>query len=260
VVFHKLRAVILHDGAFDDHFVAKYTQEPYITFVKVAPPVPWDQVDDDTIVVNDYRYVLVEQYLKEHAPHFNLDWFLITDMDIFFNKDPFEAMKHYSQTTNQTLFGSFDGRTWESEQVSLQRKLFRKCYGRKFLQSLTKEQWQTPNGNCGLWGGTKDKVQCILKCMAEQVTSPRLRSVNGGELCDMAVHDYCVQFGNCLSEDKHELRRGQLTLGDSDKDLFRPPYARRHESCLWDFAVVHNRCDSYALETTCLLSHRSIRQ
>ena len=243
VIFYKLRAVILHDRAFTSDFIEKYAKPPFITFVQVEPPTY--NVTEDTMVVNDYRYIVTNEYFQQHSQTTfqDIEWYLVADLDVFFNRDPFETLIEYHKKDKQTLFGSWDGGSWQDEQTRLQRSQFRKCYGHRFLRNLTEDQWNTRNGNCGLWAGTTPKVQCMLQCMSDQFTKGAPKGRDGTNCCDMAVHDWCVMFGGCVEPE--ELRWGEDTLGNVEHGLiFGPPYARKHHTCLREYAVTHNRCDT----------------
>jgi hypothetical protein len=189
VVHYQLEAIIFHDGiAFNDDFIQKYTHEPYIRFVKVDPPT-FDN-GEPIISPNDFRYLIFDRFLKNQIQgqrfrQDGYDWYLIADLDVFFNRNPFEKLQEYHEKKNYTFFGSFDGGTWADEVTRLQRKLFRQCYGWDILLKKFREEveWKTPNGNCGLWAGNFEKVSCVLSCMADQYSKPPVRGKGRITLC-----------------------------------------------------------------------------
>ena len=111
------------------------------------------------------------------------NWLVISDLDMFFQRNPFPLLDRYSTVSvwlvhmlqsivihiactccsyislfsrqyctekekKINCFGNYDGGTWENEDMRLQRKLFRNCYGRDILLSWTDIEWKMPNGNC----------------------------------------------------------------------------------------------------------------
>jgi hypothetical protein len=185
VVHYQLHAIIFHDGvAFDGDFVQKYTYKPYVQFVQVDPPTFGG--GEPIITPNDYRYIIFDRYFQNHNRQQRMyEWYLIADLDIFFNRNPFEKLSEYHQAMNYTFFGSWDGGQWKDEQVRLQRKLFRRCYGYEFIKNNFREEveWETPNGNCGLWAGNFEKVSCVMSCMAQQYTRPPVQGKGSSTLC-----------------------------------------------------------------------------
>jgi hypothetical protein len=182
---------------------------------------------------------------------------MMTDVDVFFNGDPFTRMVEFSViaqrkqqaakakrrhssslSSNYTYFGSFDGGTWETTTVSLQYKMFHECFPKKTLDTFTPENWQTYNGNTGLWAATPEVSECILTCMSSFITT-----TTRGKFCDMALHDYCVHFGTCFPTTNTTSK--PMLWGKETLKVFGPRYASHHEKCLSDeFIAVHNRCDT----------------
>ena len=201
---HGLHAIIFHDDySFNETFVKKHTSE-YIKFVRIEAP-SFDN-NEPIISPNDFRFVVFNTWLKENSQQnengqtlvngIQYDWYMISDLDVFFHRNPFPYLDEYSKRLNLTFFGSWDGGTWENEQMRLQRKLFRNCYGRKMLLTWKEDvEWKTPNGNCGLWAGRFTEVSCILDCMASQYDAPPVQGKGSSTICDMVTHDYCVHYG-----------------------------------------------------------------
>jgi hypothetical protein len=134
---YNLHAIIFHDEkSFNETFVKKYTTDS-VKFVLVEEP-HFDS-GEPIISPNDFRYVVFDQWLKANSQinkgggknnlpfvnGVNYNWFLIADLDVFFNTNPFQKLDEYASQQNLTFIGSFDGGIWGNEQVSLQRKLFR---------------------------------------------------------------------------------------------------------------------------------------
>lgn len=131
-----LHAIIFHDGiSFNETFVKTHTSE-YIKFVRVEAPT----FDDGEPIIspNDFRYVVFDKWLKDNSildPNgqmivngINYGWYLISDLDMMFQRNPFPKLDDYANRLNLTFFGSFDGGKWEDESMRLQRKLFRNWY------------------------------------------------------------------------------------------------------------------------------------
>ena len=260
VVHHKLHAILFHDDAsFNATFVKRHASDYSIKFVRVEAPT-FDK-GEPVISPNDYRYVVFNEWLKEHSETnekgqaivdgVNYDWILISDLDVFFQRNPFPKLDSYAKRLNLTFFGSYDGGKWEDETMRLQRRLFRKCYGRPMIMKWRQDvEWATPNGNCGLWAGRWSDVSCILSCMAHQYDAPPVQGRGDKTICDMAVHDYCVHYGGCFpgstkgvyDQNKRGVLWGEQSQGRND-DLFGPPY-NRHRQCDRDtWTALHNRCD-----------------
>lgn len=240
VVHNKLEAIIFHDeAAFGDAFVEKYSRSPYITFQKV------DTDNHNNTNPNDFRYTVFANYLQNHGRH---SWYLISDSDMIFNRNPFEAFDRYSRTENITYFGSYDGGVWNKLAQGLQ---FRQCYGEVLTRSFDTKQWNTPNGNCGLWAGRYEPTQCILECMQEQFNQPPVYGRGNDMPCDMAVHDYCVFYGGCFTnttkEQYSDIPISGVSWGPSTHftKLFGPTVyeTAQQMSCISDdWTVSHYRC------------------
>ena len=263
-----LHAIIFHDDlAFNQTFVEKHTSNS-IKFVRVEAPT-FDN-GEPVIAPNDFRFVVMDKWLKAHSEivdgtngkalvnGINYGWITLSDMDVFFQRNPFPKLDKYAMQQNLTFFGSYDGGTWENEQMRLQRRLFRNCYGKGLILSCGPDgpkagtEWKTPNGNCGLWAGRYREFSCILDCMAQQYDMPPVRGKGSSTICDMAVHDYCVHYGGCFpgstkgvyDTEKVGVLWGEQTKGKSNvDDLFGPPYGRYKQCDKHTWSVVHNRCD-----------------
>lgn len=134
---HDLHAIIFHDDfSFNQTFVKKHTTE-YIKFVRVEAPT-FDR-GEPVISPNDFRYVVFNRWLRENSERddengrvavngIEYGWYMIADLDVFFQRNPFPKLDQYAQLQSLTFFGSFDGGTWENENMRLQRRLFRKWY------------------------------------------------------------------------------------------------------------------------------------
>mmetsp|Transcript_11222 Transcript_11222/g.19721 ORF Transcript_11222/g.19721 Transcript_11222/m.19721 type:complete len:426 (-) Transcript_11222:263-1540(-) len=254
-----LHAIIFHDDySFNETFVKKYTSE-HIKFVRVEAPT-FDH-GEPIISPNDFRYVVFDRWLKANSEQddkgqvivngINYGWYMISDLDMIFQRNPFPKLDGYAKLQNVSFFGSYDGGTWENEQMRLQRRLFRNCYGRPMLLTWRDDvEWSTPNGNCGLWAGRFDEVSCILDCMAKQYDVPPVRGKGGTTICDMATHDYCVHYGGCFpgsnkgvyDDKKVGVLWGEASMGENN-DLFGPPYGRNKQCDRDTWTVMHNRCD-----------------
>lgn len=281
---HKLHAIIFHDKySFNESFVKKHTSE-YLQFIlidddelpthefayditsKLTPKDKKKRYEDyngdPLISPNDFRYVVFNKFLKEHSKideqkgqtlvnGIHYDWIMISDMDMIFQRNLFPLLNDYSKRYNLTFFGSYDGGTWADENLRMQRRLFRNCYGRKLILSWKDDvELATPNGNCGLWAGRHKEVSCILQCTSDQYDTPPVRGKGKSTICDMVTHDWCVHYGGCFPNStkgiydtqKKGVLWGEASMGVNN-DLFGPPY-NRHKACDWNsWAVVHNRCD-----------------
>ena len=259
VVHQRLHAIIFHDDiSFNATFVKKHTND-YIKFVRIEAPT-FDN-GEPVISPNDFRYVVFDKWMKANAIQ-NDDgqvivngnkygWYMITDLDMIFQRNPFPKLDDYAMRQNLTFFGSWDGGMWEHETMRLQRKLFRNCYGRPFILKFRDDvEWKTQNGNCGLWAGRFPEFSCVLDCMAKQYDAPPVRGKGEKTICDMAVHDYCVHYGGCFpgseqrvyDQEKVGVLWGNVTMGEH-YELFGPPYGRYRQCDAKTWTVVHNRCD-----------------
>jgi len=128
-----LHAIIFHDDySFNETFVKKYTSE-HIKFVRVEAPT-FDH-GEPIISPNDFRYVVFDRWLKANSEQddkgqvivngINYGWYMISDLDMIFQRNPFPKLDGYAKLQNVSFFGSYDGGTWENEQMRLQRRLFR---------------------------------------------------------------------------------------------------------------------------------------
>ena len=260
VVHHQLHAIIFHDDfTFNSSFVEEHTVQPYVKFIRVQHPT-FDN-GEPVISPNDFRFQVFAKFMKENAVTNAEDqsvsvfgvkygWFMIADLDIFFQRNPFPVIQRYADEGNYTFIGSFDGGLWEHENMRLQRRLFRNCYGRKMLLSWTDLEWKTENGNCGLWTAKFDSLSCILQCMSDQYDKAPVQGKGSKTICDMAVHDYCVMYGGCwqggevgvYDQTRNGAFWGEKTMG-AGNDLFGPPYGRYRQCQKDTWSVVHNRCD-----------------
>jgi len=213
VVHYGLHAMILHDDdSFNETFVNRYSVGPYNTsaFIKfVRVEAPSFSNGEPIISPNDFRYVAFNNWLNTNAVvssdgssvtvnGYEYEWLMVTDLDVFFQRNPFPVIDEYAKATNLTFIASFDGGLWEDEQMRLQRKLFRNCYGRNMILRWTDLEWKTENGNCGLWAAKHKDFSCILSCMSQQYDKPPVQGKGKTTICDMAVHDWCVHYGGCF--------------------------------------------------------------
>lgn len=260
VLHHQLHAIIFHDDfTFNSSFVDEHTVDPYVKFIRVQHPT-FDN-GEPVISPNDFRFQVFDKFIKENAVTNAEDqsvsvfgvkygWFMISDLDMFFQRNPFPVIQKYADRGNYTFIGSFDGGMWEHENMRLQRRLFRNCYGRKMLLGWTDLEWKTENGNCGLWAAKFDSLSCILRCMSGQYDKPPVQGKGSKTICDMAVHDYCVMYGGCweggevgvYDRTRNGALWGEKTMG-AGNDLFGPPYGRYRQCQKDSWSVVHNRCD-----------------
>merc|ERR1712008_227851 len=94
------------------------------------------------------------------------------------------------------------------------------CYGSQ------SENWEgEPQLYCaGVWGGTSPAVQCILECVAEQLSGPLFAHGN----CNMPAVNYCVSYGPCQDVARvHE-----------NPTFVNPPRAE----CREHYPIIHNKC------------------
>ncbi len=128
----KLHAIIFHDDySFNQTFVKKHTSE-YVKFIRIEAPT-FDH-GEPVISPNDFRYVVFNNWIKANSEQtdagvmvngINYGWYMISDLDMFFQRNPFKKMDEYANRLNLTFFGSWDGGMWEAETMRLQRMLFR---------------------------------------------------------------------------------------------------------------------------------------
>jgi hypothetical protein len=262
VVYHKLRAVVFHDGlSFSKEFILRYEQLPYFQFYRIDIPT-----NTSLSSVNDYRFQvfydyvssttrrhqdnttsdttsqqILQQYKSSASASLAPQWYIIADLkDVFFNSNPFLAMADYqhgnrraSTTTNRTnnstvLFVGRDSGTWFKNRWS--RRLFRICYGR----CLPEARRHHILLNAGLWGGASSHTTCVLKCMARHLRK-KTRSYN----CNMVVHNYCVYFGGCFGG----AGAGEDETSDyvvNNHKLFNPTFSRRCDRP--NHAAIHDKC------------------
>jgi len=259
VVHRGLHAIIFHDDAsFNSTFVERYESE-YIKFVRIEAPSFGP--NDPVISPNDYRYVVFSNYLKSNSHSDDgkttaingvwYNWMMISDLDMIFQRNPFPLLDRYAAEKNVTFFGSWDGGAWREEQMRLQRRLFRNCYGRPMILKWKEElEWKTPNGNCGLWAGRYREVKCILDCMAGEYDRVPIKGKGSSTICDMVTHDYCVHYGGCFPESErgvYDAKKvgvlwGEQSMGKGN-ELFGPPYGRYRQCDRETWSVLHNRCD-----------------
>ncbi|KAL7535300.1 hypothetical protein ACHAWF_005123 [Thalassiosira exigua] len=262
VIHHDLRAIVFHDDeSFDEAFVRRHASEPQLTFVRVEPPE--FGADEPEISPNDFRFVAFDRWMKANVAvdgdgratvdGVDYEWFVVADLDVFFNRDIFAKFEDYAARRNVTFFGSWDGGTWADETIRLQRRSFRECYGEEIFSSWREDvEWKTQNGNAGLWAGRHDQFACVMECMARQYDGPPVRGKTNVTVCDMATHDYCVHYGGCFpggrkgiyDEVKAGVLWGSASQGERH-DLLGPQYSGylQYRQCdREDWSAVHDRC------------------
>ena len=82
-----------------------------------------------------------------------------------------------------------------------------------------------PQMNCvGVWGGTGPAVQCVLECVAEQLSGPLYKHGN----CNMPAVNYCVSYSSCQDVARvHE-----------NPTFINPPRAE----CREHYPIIHIKC------------------
>jgi len=263
-----LHVIIFCDEfSFDDDLILKWQRPPNITFMKLRSQPFWQESN-----AIDLRFDLYNDHLPQLRHKYK--WFLICDLDMIFNRNPFSQLDYYEETKNKTFFGSFDGgRGWKNGAYRVQAI---SCIGLEIKGNYTEEQLFTPQGCAGLWAGTYVHVKCILNCMAklhsESPIKDHLQNNTDGMPCDMFLHDHCVFFGGCFSNQiegqygrvgrsSSEVLWGKETLG-TNQTLFGPTiYAvlDDKDACIKDsWAISHLRCGRKFQKSPICYNHSSI--
>jgi len=243
VVHNRLNAIIFYDEfAFDDALVEKWARPPNITFVKIYSQPHWYESNP-----LDLRFDLYNEYLPYFKDKYK--WFMISDLDMIYNRNPFVLLNKYEKKDGKTFFGSFDTSNWENGASGLQ---MRQCFGNLTATFTNEREWSTPNGCAGLWAGKYQSVKCVLSCMARVHSNSPVKDHLTKQPCDMGVHDYCVHFGGCFKgQVKGEYQSvdetvlwGKDTMGFKHS-LFGPSIqlSTIQTACIDDsWAVSHLRC------------------
>ena len=203
--------VVFHD-ALTEEFVAKYTNE-YVSFEHAIP--------DPSMSTNDFRFFPYLEYVKEH----DFDTVLMVDAsDVWFNSDPFSYIQEHEGPQDQ-LFMSYENSDFEHDSWKVPE-----CYGD------AARSW--PKGlqmyNAGVWGGKGPAIQCVLKCINNQLDGP----LRGHGNCDMPAVNYCVHFGQCQSE--------SVPIVHKNPKFVNPMWRQ----CTDSFSVIHNKCSNTQYLTT----------
>ena len=102
----------------------------------------------------------------------------------------------------------------------------KKCYPEKTKFWI--DEWRLNTINCGVLGGHKSVIQCLLNCITKELT----QVVTGGMYCDEATLNWCIRFENCASKRDTEV--------DQVEDLF----VNQHWKNCNDkrYSIIHNKC------------------
>ena len=206
----KLNVVIFHDHLSND-FVSKYTTET-ILFERIVPI--------KSFCPNDLRFIIYKNYVEKHPTY---DWILMTDAsDVFFNNDPLSYMGYHKQ--DNLLYMSPDTGTFGSN--SWMTATLKRCYPDRVKS--WKNEWKLQIYNCGVWGGYKPVVLCLLRCIQTQFE----HYLKGRGLCDMAAVNWCAHFGNCADEK-------DLSM-DNVKSSFVNAFREQCNNST--YSIIHNKC------------------
>jgi len=242
IVHNGLHTIIFHDEfSFDDAFVQKWSHSPSIKFVKLDSKPHWYESNP-----LDLRFDLYNEQLPKFREKYK--WFIISDLDMIFNRNPFTVLEKYERKDGKTFFGSYDSKTWLKGASGYQMN---NCFG-TLTSTFTKKEWSTPNGCAGLWAGQYEPVKCVLDCMAQVHSKSPVKDVLIEMPCDMAVFDYCVHYGGCfggqMTGKYHQVDDtvlwGKDTMGPGH-NFFGPPVVLTAEptACIKDsWTVSHLRC------------------
>ena len=226
----QINAVVFHTGIPEN--VIENFQTEKIHFVRIHEP-------EASMSTNDYRFKVYMDYIQNNA--IDIDWILLTDAsDVFFNRNPFTYMT--SHQDRHALFMSPDIGTFKSN--GWMKNKLKKCY--KGVVENWKSEWHSQLHNAGVWGGNRDVMECMLKCVWDN-----LRHVTKGRgNCNMPAVNYCSHFGNCLIEERtlddfsiplNPLDREKCE--ESGKSCGHPRFVNPFRSeCYREHAIVHNKC------------------
>lgn len=215
--FH-IHTVIFHDSLTQE-FVDRFTND-YVSFQKVM-------LDPKGFTTNDFRFFPYLDYVKQETP----DTIMMVDAsDVFFNSNPFDYIKEHEGPKNQ-LFMSEDKTKffWRSWRVP-------QCYGGDVAKKWPggRNSYHAPQMySAGVWGGKGPAVECILKCVTEQLKGPLYSKGN----CNMPAVNYCVNHSpQC---------KGVAKVHAKPRFVNSPP----NEGCLEGFPIIHNKCPDTQYKT-----------
>ena len=176
--YHNLTAIILHDS-LTPSFQQKYTTK-YISFLKVKL--------NGTYVPNDFRFFIITELL-ELIP---VDFALIPDIrDVIVLRDPFLPMST----------------VWKDFSIFLEVDIFNLRRNRKFNRAVHHCFNQTTLNltlddrrlySCGLFGGRRDAVLCILRCMYYHMSN----QMKDKKTCDMSLFNWCLYETDCVPKNQ----------------------------------------------------------
>ena len=223
--FLGLRVVVFHDH-LPSEFVQKYSTDK-ISFEKIEPTKSFS--------TNDLRFIIYQQFLAKHP----YEWILMTDAsDVYFNNNPLVQMA--TNPENKSLFLSPDTGTFESN--GWMKDKMKKCYPERIKSWI--HEWKLNVFNAGVWGGSKRVIQCILKCIATDLT----KSVKGRGNCNMGTVNWCIRFSKC--SDKKDLESNNV------KTFFVNPF--RKACKVRQYSIIHNKCSGTEGKLCALVQNDSI--
>jgi len=200
----RVPTVVFHDSLTHE-FVDKYTND-YVTFEHVVPNVEFS--------TNDFRLFPYLDYIQQHG----LKSVMMVDAsDVFFNSNPFHYIREHTSPKDQLFMSTDFDHSFNSRSYRVGA-----CYG-----PVAKE-W--PVGkyqmySAGVWGGTGHAVECVLRCVADQLSGP----LRGKGNCNMPAVNYCVTHGPC----------GDVAQVHQDQKFVNP--GPRLE-CREGYPIIHNKC------------------
>ena len=225
-----MSAVMFHTG-LSQSLVSRFETQK-IRFIEVHKP-------EESMSTNDYRFKVYLDFL--HANAIDIEWVLFADAsDVFFNMDPFVYMTNHRDGHDLFMspdIGTFESNPWMKKKLNI-------CYKDK-VKEWTSE-WRSKLHNAGVWGGNRNVIECMLKCVWDN-----LRLVTRGRgNCNMPAVNYCAHFGNCLIDGRslddfsvpasaptcyHYAGQGKKCGVPSFVNPFR-------KQCDIGHAIIHNKC------------------
>lgn len=171
IVSKCLSPIVLHDN-LSDEFVSNF---PFAKFIKVEP-IP------EGMNLYDYRWVIYFEYLLNNP----LEKVFFTDIsDVVMVNNPFNFM-------DDALYcGDEPGIIRDSEWMrsALNEPLFFQIGG--FKEMIYSDR---PLLNCGLLGGSYNKVMAFLDAFVSIIELVRLRNTPEDKTVDMGIFNYTAQF------------------------------------------------------------------